>query len=253
MIASPLLSPAAGRRQLQALMREIAREERKKKRLHLLDLRQQIRAARAQRKEALATAKQTCRTERLAARERGRALRERVLQELREALAAERARARETCSVRLSEARGISDRIARVRAELEAERAFQREMRRIERANRQRAKEAHRTTAAERRSESDDAVRGAIPPELVPLWERVKRSIRGSDRESRLENFLRYAEENPHEVLEIMNDRTEEFIRELEERERHAHRALKEPASWPETFDVGDTAPESYAPSSLPF
>lgn len=228
-------------------MRQIARDQRKKQREHLVDLRAQVRQARAERKAAVEQAKARCKAERLAVRQRVQELRERVLQELRQAVAGERASARETCSVRLNEARGISDRIARVRAELEAERTFQRDMRRIERANTQRTREVHRTTAAQHRSQSDDVVVGNIPPELVPLWERVKRSIRGSDRMSRTEHFLKYAEEHPEEVVQVLEDRTDALVRELEERERVAQRALREPvepADWPETFP--DSAPESY-------
>jgi hypothetical protein len=245
-----LLSPAAGRRQRQELMAQIARDQRKQQRQHLVDLRAQVRQARADRKGALEQAKARCRAERLAARDRVQVLRERVLQELRQAVDAERASARETCSVRLSAARGIADRIARARAELEAERTFQRDMRRIERSNRQRTRQVHRTTAAEQRSQSDDEVRRSIPEELVPLWERVKRSIRGSDRVSRLESFLEYAEANPGSVLEAIEDRSDALVRELEERERAASRAFRETPFSPEAF--ADRAPESRA-DSVPF
>ncbi|HEY5261492.1 MAG TPA: hypothetical protein VIJ33_05225 [Solirubrobacteraceae bacterium] len=248
---TPLLSPAAGRRQRRELLQQIAREQRKQQRQHLVDLRAQIRQARAERHAALEQAKARCRAERLAARERVHALRERVLQELRQAVAAERASARETCSVRLSAARGISDRIARVRAELEADRSFQRELRRIERANAQRTRQAHRATAAQHRSESDDVVRSNLPPELVPLWERVKRSIRGSDRMSRTESFLHFVEENPGVYLEAIEDRTEDLVRELEEREREASRSLRELPAPPEAFD--DEAPASYVDGGVPF
>jgi hypothetical protein len=189
-MSAPLLSPAEGRRQRRELLQQIARDQRRQQREHLGDLRTQVRQARADRKAALEEAKARCRGERLAARQRVQELRERVIRELREAVAVERASARETCSARLGAARGISDRIARVRAQLEAERSYQRDLRRIERANNQRTRQAHRTTAAEHRSQSDDTVLGNIPPELASLWERVKRSIRGSDRTSRTEAFL---------------------------------------------------------------
>jgi hypothetical protein len=57
------------------LWREIEREERRKARAKLADLRLQIKQARARRKQALFEAKERCRTERIAARERARATR----------------------------------------------------------------------------------------------------------------------------------------------------------------------------------
>ena len=251
MIHAPLLSPAEGRRQRRELQRQILRDDRQKKRAHLAGLRAEVRQARAERKAALEQAKARCRAERLAARERVHALRERVLEELRQAVTAERVGAREACSVRMNAARGIADRIARVRAELEAEHSYQRDLRRIERANTQRTRQAHRTTAAEHRSQSDDLVRSSVPEELIPLWERVKKSISGSDRMSRLEAFLLYVENHPHEYLEAIQDRTDALVRELESREREASRAYREPAFVPEAFD--EKAPESYAPASVPF
>jgi hypothetical protein len=183
-------------------------------------------------------------------RERLRVLRERVLQDLQETAAGERAAAKEACSIRQNEARRVSDRIKRVRAELEAERTFQRDMRRIERGNRQRTREAHRTTAAEHRSQSDDTVLGNIPSELVSLWERVKRSIRGSDRMSRTEAFLEYAESHPEEVLEALDDRTDALVRELEARERDASRAP--PKAAPSSANLAHSPPESFA-GDVPF
>jgi len=222
-------------------MRQIARDQRRQQREHLVDLRSQVRQARAERHAALVDAKTRCRNERRAVRERLQALRERVLQDLQETVAGERAAAKEACSIRQNEARRVSDRIKRVRAELEAERTFQRDMRRIERGNRQRTREAHRTTAAEHRSQSDDTVVGNIPPELVSLWERVKRSIRGSDQMSRTEAFLEYAESHPEEVLEAIEDRTDVLVRELEAREREAARTFRE------------APPESHAGGDVPF
>ncbi len=202
------------------LWQEINREERRKKRALLVELRGQIREARARRKDALIAAKERCRSERIAARERARTLRLRALQELREAVEAERSAARQTCSVKIGEARSIRDDIERARAKHTAEKQYQRDLRRIEAANRQRRKEHPHATHIERRAESDDEVRANISPDLVPLFERVKRGIKASPRVSRTEAFLHWAEENPNEVLETIDDRTEALIRELERRER---------------------------------
>ena len=249
-MSAPLLSPAEGRRQRRELMRQITRDQRSQQREHLVDLRAQVRQARAERRAALVDAKTRCRNERRAVRERLQALRERVLQDLQETVAGERAAAKETCSIRQNEARRVSDRIKRVRAELEAERAFQRDMRRIDRANRQRTRQAHRTTAAEHRSQSDDTVVGNIPPELVSLWERVKRSIRGFRPHEQDRAFLEYAESHPEEVLEAIEDRTDALVRELEARERDASRALHATSA---TELSAEGVPNSYAASDVPF
>ena len=46
---------------------------------------------------------------------------------------------------------------------------------------------------------------------------------------SRTESFLRYAEENPDEVLAAVDDKTEALIRELEAQHVEARRSLRRP------------------------
>jgi hypothetical protein len=215
---------AADKRQL---WRDIHREHRVQARKKLSNMREQLREARKRRKAALLAARERCRTERLAARERARALRQRVLEELREAMQREREGARQACSVRLGEARGIKNDIERARAELLAEKQYQADLRRIERSNHLRRKEAPRATHSERQSESDDEVRQNVPNELVPLFERVRKMIKASPRMSRTEAFLKYAEEHPDEVLVAIEDKSDAMIRELEQKEREAHRELR--------------------------
>ncbi len=138
---------------------------------------------------------------------RGDRLRLRVLEDLKATVRAERLAARQSCTVRLGEARGIKDEIQRARAALLAERKYQADLRRIEAAHRQRRREAPGITRLERQGESDDEVRANVPPDLVALFERVKRSIKASPRMSRTEAFLKYAEEHPSEVLEAIDDK----------------------------------------------
>jgi hypothetical protein len=171
------------------LFREIERDHRRKAREKLADLRLQLRAARAQRKEAIKSAKERCRSERLAARERARALRIRGLAELREAARLERQAARDVCTLSKSEARKKDD-IERRRGELAAEAKYQADIRRLERSNKLRRREHRHVTYIERRAEDDDTVRANISPDLVPLFERVKRGIKATPRASRTEIFL---------------------------------------------------------------
>jgi len=211
----------------RALWRDIERTHRREAKEKLANLRAQIRATWERRRGALRGAKERCRVERLAARERVRALRLRVLADLRETVRAERLAARQTCTVRVGEARGIKDEIQRARAALLAERKYQADLRRIESAHRQRRREGPGATHRERRGESDDEVRTNLPPDMIALFERVKRSIKASPRMSRTEAFLKYAEEHPAEVLDVIDDKTDALIRELEQKEREAARALR--------------------------
>jgi hypothetical protein len=210
------------------LWRDIAREERKKARAKLAELRVQLRAARAERAAAIVAAVERCRTERLAARERARALRIRGLAELREATRLERANARDACSANKGAAKSL-DAVRRRRAELGAEAAYQAELRAIERASRARAKEHPHATYIERRGESDDEVRANVSPDLLALWEKVKKGIKGSPRMTRTEEFLRYVENNPGEQLLALESKTDALIRELEQRERDVRKAMAQP------------------------
>ena len=209
------------------LLRDIKNQHRREAKEKIASLRMQGHAARERRKGALRDAKERCRSERLAARERARAMRLRVLEDLKAAMRAERLAARQSCSIRIGDARSIKDEIQRARAELQAEKKYQADLRRIESAHRQRRREAPRITGLERRSESDDEVISNIPADLVALFQRVKRGIKATPRMSRTEVFLKWAEDHPSEVLSAIDDRTDALIRELEEKEREAARALR--------------------------
>jgi hypothetical protein len=168
----------------------------------------------------------------LALREKANTRRQRALAELRDTYAKERAEARDVCLLRKAQVHTEArDPIERAKGKWEAERKYQGDLRRIEQGNRERHRAVHRTHAAERQSESDDAVRSNIPADYQALWERVKRSIKGSTRESRTEAFLRYAEQNPGEILEALGDDSDRIVRELEEQRAKAERALRPPAS----------------------
>ena len=140
----------------KALWRSIGKDERVKKRALMLELRAEVRAARARRKQALFEAKERCRAERLAARERARTLRAKALTELREAVELERAAARQACVVRIGDARSLRSDVERAREKVAAEQQYRRELRRIEVANRQRRREHPHASYIEKRAKSDD-------------------------------------------------------------------------------------------------
>ena len=231
------MTPAQAKADRKRLMRDIAKDERRRAREQLLELRSALREARSARKVALSAARESCRASKLAARSQAREIRARLLEEIRATVRAVRREASESCAAGLTSARAIKDRIGRARAELEAERKFRREMRRIEGYQRERTRELAgkrprgALAAAERRGESDDEVEGNLEPELVSLWRRVKARIKGGPRRTRTEAFLEYAQEHPGEVLEAAEDSTDRLVRELEQREREMTRALRKGGS----------------------
>jgi hypothetical protein len=72
-----------------------------------------------------------------------------------------------------------------------------------------------RSVHRERLTESDDEVRANIPRGLVKVFDKVRRHIKGSDRKSRSEAFLQWAEENPGEVYAIQEREGEREVRRL--------------------------------------
>jgi hypothetical protein len=210
----------------KAMMRDIYRDEKRKARAHLAQLRADLKAAREKRKGAIVAARERCRAHRLEVLERLKAHRLQVLAELRATLQAERVAAREQCAVDVGKARAIKDEIEGSKAKVEAERKYQREMKRIDRNHRVRT---HKQTssARERRQDSDDIVRGNIAPELVPIFDRIKRQITGSPRKTRTEEFLEWCEESPNDVVAILEEEAEKKLHELERQERQAMKELE--------------------------
>ena len=210
--ARPLLaamSPAEAKRQRKALMRDVARDLKSQSRSKLLALRERLRAARKARRTAAAHALGACRAARAPLP---------TVKQLAAELRAAKADAKSVCDVERGHARALAGKVHQARAELAAERKYRRELRRIESGNNRKAK-ARPGLARARQSESDDEVRGNIPPELVALFERVKRSIKGSDRKSRTEEFLEYADAHPDEEWGALEDAVDREIREMERRQ----------------------------------
>jgi hypothetical protein len=232
-----MLSDAEGRKNRRELMRQIAREHKKRDRDLLQKLRAKIRDVKARRKKAMCMVKGSCRRGRVLARqiakEKVRAIRERARQEISETRKTETARARAACKARKDQVKraALSARLTR-KETLRAERALQAEIKRIDNWTKER-KRAHRaTTAKEAREESDDAVRSNIPSDLRPLFERVKRSIKGSSRMSRTEEFLHYAEENPNEVIDTQEDLAQREVARLVREQYALETAMRHPARY---------------------
>ena len=220
-----MMSRAQGVRERRALLMSIAADHRRAARAKILDLKARVREAQALRRGALLNLPAKCRAERLLVREKIRSNRLRALARLREDADASRAAAREVCVLRKRDARALGTLIEKARGQLSAEKRYQADLRRIEADNRRKLRD-HPHIRAARGGESDDEVRSNLPPELVALFNRVRRSIKGSDRQSRTEAFLHYAEENPAEHLDAIGDKTDALIADLERQQRQARRDM---------------------------
>jgi len=220
------MTAAQARKQRKQLKSEIDAGHKRAALEKLATLRGNIAAARKSSKPRRAEAIELCRIGRSMAKEQAKRLRIEGRAAILEAIKQERLAAREACNQRKAKVReDVRSDVARARAELREEKAFQREIRGIE--ARARKQERPRTSARERRQESDDAVRSNLPADLVPLFERVKRQIKGSERESRTEAFLKYAEENEAEVIAAIQERAEREIARLQRDEAKEVRALR--------------------------
>lgn len=181
------------------LRREIEQERRAKVAQRVSQLGLQLKAARQARRESIERIRLQCR----AARER----------------------LRTTCGMR------------KERAHREGEEAIQarrreiREERYLDKLQRSRPKPRHepigrmRNTRREREAESDDEVRRNLSPDLAAVFNKVRRHIKGSERRSRTEAFLEWAEENPDEICAMQERRAaREIERLVKEYQRESRR-----------------------------
>jgi len=182
-------------------MREIEHERRAKVVQHLTELGVLLKAAREARRESIDRIRLQCRKAREKLRDVCGARRERARREGTEVV---NARARE-----IQEERHL-DKLQRTSGKRPASKGLK-PIGRVRNAGR------------ERESESDDEVRRDIPPELVSVFNKVRRNIKGSDRRSRSEAFLEWAEENPAEIYAMQEQEAAREIKRLvKEYEREA-------------------------------
>jgi predicted CopG family antitoxin len=72
---------------------------------------------------------------------------------------------------------------------------------------------------------------------FVRTFPPMKRTIRGSDRQSRTEAFLRYAEEHPDELVAAMTELSDREIRKLVAEEKRLAKAMRSPRRYKPTAD----------------
>lgn len=210
------------------LWKDIEREERAKNREKIKLLEMKIRHAMKLRKSAHPKVKVYCQNERAKARARAHALKFRMREEAKELARLMRIAASARCVTRRKRQ---SVKIQRLRAELAAERKFQKDMRRIASQNRAR-KPGLARAAAGPRQESDEEVRGNIPSELIPLFNRVRRGIKGGPRMSRTDAFMQYVHDHPREQYAAVEDATDALIRDLERQQRAGRDVRRVRRAW---------------------
>jgi len=188
------------------LHREIEQERRAKVAERVTQLGLQLKAARAARRDSIDRIRLQCR----AARER----------------------LRTTCGLRKERARLEGEEV------IQARRREIQEERHLDKLQRSRPKAAHplgrmRSARRERDSESDDEVRRNLSPDLANVFNKVRRHIKGSERRSRTEAFLEWAEENPDEIYAMQEQRA---AREIDRLVKEYQRETRRTASGREPF-----------------
>jgi hypothetical protein len=178
------------------LRREILKAQREQFKARLGELRGLIAAARVARTEAIKAVRVDC--------------------------AAKRVAARELCAVRaLEEKQRGNAKVARGRAKLKEEQAFNRQ---IETAGRP---PRARSTSKERAQESDDAVRSNLPADMIRVFDAVRKHIKGGPRKTRTEAFFEWAEENPDEVWSVLQHQADRELAALLAEQEQTTKAYK--------------------------
>lgn len=221
-----MLTLAQSKANKKALLKEIERDQRRKDRALLESLRNQINAAKQHLKTERAKAVERCRNERQALKARLKQKRVALLAQLREAEKQERLAARGSCSLDKQKATNEA------REALERLKTERKERRSTIRLLRRSTSKKSSTTAKEKRQESDDEVRSNIPADLLPLFEKIKGKIKGSEKKSRSEAFLEYAESHPSEVLEAQENEAESSLNELIAQYYKQQKAIKSPRRY---------------------
>ncbi|MFI5296767.1 MAG: DUF3560 domain-containing protein [Polyangiales bacterium] len=205
-----------------AARRVISAEHRTRRidaRERLASIRIELRNARERRRAAIVAARIWCRTERVAARDRARMIREKAKADLAAALKRNRENAKAACIERMAAARALGSEVERARARRDAERQLIAELRNVEREHKARTKVA----PSHDRPETDDEVRtqiGTLPWGLGPLFEQVKSKLKPASKETRTEALLRYAEKHPEELLAVGGHEHDRAVEQLEAVER---------------------------------
>lgn len=213
---------------------------RQQDRVKLEELNHQLKAARARRAAALKATSQSCRKLRTGAKLKVEELRRAELARLKAESKRVRQQARNECQARKHRIRKAGGKAVAVqRALLKEERDHQAQQKRLAEHARLRIAK-HKSSKSELRQESDDHVRGNLPAELVPVFNRVQRQIKGTQRRTRTEAFLEWAEAHPEDVQEYQQHETDRAVARLVAEHEATQRRLRKGAGHYRQLASGD-------------
>lgn len=227
---SYVIPPAQAKRDRKKLIRDLDAGERKRHTALMKELARLEAQAKKKRRDELARAKDRCRggvheaSARAAEAYRlAREAAEKAWTAAKDARIAERhatkQAALDVCSLDRSHVESEAGKVIEdIQRRADENRRHKRQMASIHRINSSRDKERNKlkATSAERRAESDDEVVSNLPDALIPLWNKVRRSIKGSDRRSRSEEFIEYAAENEEGVIEAQQEIADRELQAME-------------------------------------
>jgi myosin heavy subunit len=225
-----VIPPAQAKRDRKKLIRDLDAGERQRHTAMMKELARLEAQAKKGRRDELAKAKGRCRAgvHEAAARAAeayrlAREAAEKAWTAAKEARIAERhatkQAALDVCSLDRQHVEGEAHKVIEdIQRRADENRRHKRQMASIDRINRGRDKERSKlkATSAERRAEADDEVLSNLPDALIPLWNKVRRSIKGSDRRSRTEEFIEYAAENEDSVIQAQQEIADRELKQME-------------------------------------
>jgi hypothetical protein len=244
-------SAAAQRRQLR---KELERDFRAKQRATLKGLREQVKAAKAERRDTMRKVVAECRRIRTSSkayiREKRTAAREAINLERDALFGADR----EACQGRKGATRDqFAQGIGAIELAVAEERRDQQQYRRAvgkapmigPRSTRPRG---------EAQQESDSAVEQNISPDLLPVWRRVKRKIKAKPNMSRTEVFEHWVMENQGDVQIMINEEAEAGVAELVRQEQEQRElAGQDISKWGDAALLGSYDEMRMAEGDVPF
>jgi hypothetical protein len=223
-------------RQIEAERRraraELERDRRKRDREKLRVLRAHLRQAKKLKRARMREVVQACAAARRRLRQRRKELRARYLAELATLQERNRLASRTRCDAAKERARARqSDSVRRATAALQAERAHQEQLAVWANPNPLQQRETRRRTA-EYIAESDSVVANNLPADLLPVWRAVKSRIKGGARRSRTEAFLEWVQEHRGEVQRIVSRQIDDDVAELVAHEAELRKHVMQPAHY---------------------
>lgn len=249
-------NPAAHRRQLR---KELERDFRAKQRATLKGLREQVKAAKAERRATMRAVVAECRRIRAKSkayiREKRTTTREAINLERDQLFGADR----EACLARKGETRdrfaqGIGASELAVAEERRDQRQYRRSMAKDPLIGPRSTRPKRGQAGRDAQQESDSEVKQNISHELLPVWKKVKRQIKATPHMSRTEAFEHWVMENQPDVQQILNEEAEAGVAELVRLEQEQRElAGQDVSAWGDDELLGSYDDMRMAEGDVPF